>query len=491
MPIKKLFKKVSKVANKVADKIVPKEIAPLLPLAAPFIAPLLPAAAGAGLGSFLGSARFLVPQALAALGSAKTTGEINPISQGLAALSSYASMPKNLTPAEKAYMAANPSEFVQQGFEAGQIDPKLFEAAGLESNVIPGQIIPEGFDTSTLDLSFADRARSAVGSAGQQLKDAFDAPGIKGMLTKGTLGGSAALSDQAIRQLQEFQAQQEADALAAEEATAAFNQNISDLQDLYGGFLNFPVAGLNMAEGGRVEMSLGGGITALLKAGTQAGKLAQRGIKPFGSKQTYKQNVKKVGMSETQDKMKKAFDIELYNINKVRGPRGNPEAELFDLYEDIASGTRYSMLPQATRNKMLRDIEDSMRNVGVDGGDYQNFMSYLKDEYGFSGAPKSAPGFMADNVIPFMKYKPNPKQKKAEGGIMNAAPGMPDGMQVDGRNGTFIPMGVKEKADDVPAMLSKNEFVMTADAVRGMGGGNVEVGAQRMYDLMNNLEARV
>ena len=78
-----------------------------------------------------------------------------------------------------------------------------------------------------------------------------------------------------------------------------------------------------------------------------------------------------------------------------------------------------------------------------------------------------------------------------EGGIMSAAPGMPQGMQVDGRNGTFIPMGVKEKADDVPAMLSKNEFVMTADAVRAMGDGDVNQGAQRMYDLMNSLEARV
>jgi hypothetical protein len=78
-----------------------------------------------------------------------------------------------------------------------------------------------------------------------------------------------------------------------------------------------------------------------------------------------------------------------------------------------------------------------------------------------------------------------------EGGIMSAAPGMPQGMQVDGRNGTFIPMGVKEKADDVPAMLSKNEFVMTADAVRGMGNGDVNAGAQKMYDLMNSLEARV
>jgi len=78
-----------------------------------------------------------------------------------------------------------------------------------------------------------------------------------------------------------------------------------------------------------------------------------------------------------------------------------------------------------------------------------------------------------------------------EGGIMTTAPGMPQGMQVDGRNGAFIPMGVKEKADDVPAMLSKNEFVMTADAVRAAGGGSVEKGAQRMYDLMNSLEARV
>jgi len=78
-----------------------------------------------------------------------------------------------------------------------------------------------------------------------------------------------------------------------------------------------------------------------------------------------------------------------------------------------------------------------------------------------------------------------------EGGMMNTAPGMPPGMQVDGRKGTFIPMGVKEKADDVPAMLSKNEFVMTADAVKAAGGGSVNKGAQRMYDLMNNLEAMV
>jgi len=56
-------------------------------------------------------------------------------------------------------------------------------------------------------------------------------------------------------------------------------------------------------------------------------------------------------------------------------------------------------------------------------------------------------------------------------------------------SGGFIPpVGVKEKADDIPAMLSNNEFVFTADAVRNMGDGNVNKGAQRMYDMMKYLE---
>jgi len=77
-------------------------------------------------------------------------------------------------------------------------------------------------------------------------------------------------------------------------------------------------------------------------------------------------------------------------------------------------------------------------------------------------------------------------QKKAEGGLMDLG-----GREMDMRGGGFIPIGKKERADDVPARLSKNEFVMTADAVRAAGGGSVNKGAKRMYDLMNNLEARV
>ena len=72
-----------------------------------------------------------------------------------------------------------------------------------------------------------------------------------------------------------------------------------------------------------------------------------------------------------------------------------------------------------------------------------------------------------------------------EGGLMNLG-----GMEKDYRaEGGFVPIGGKEKADDVPARLSKNEFVFTADAVRAAGGGDIDQGAEVMENVMKNLEA--
>jgi hypothetical protein len=65
-----------------------------------------------------------------------------------------------------------------------------------------------------------------------------------------------------------------------------------------------------------------------------------------------------------------------------------------------------------------------------------------------------------------------------------------DGQEMDLRaEGGFVPIGRMEKADDVPARLSKNEFVFTADAVRNAGDGNVDKGAEVMYNMMKNLES--
>ena len=71
-----------------------------------------------------------------------------------------------------------------------------------------------------------------------------------------------------------------------------------------------------------------------------------------------------------------------------------------------------------------------------------------------------------------------------EGGIMDLG-----GMEKDYRQeGGFVPLGEEEKADDVPARLSKNEFVFTADAVRAAGGGDIDAGAEVMENVMQNLE---
>ena len=73
---------------------------------------------------------------------------------------------------------------------------------------------------------------------------------------------------------------------------------------------------------------------------------------------------------------------------------------------------------------------------------------------------------------------------KAEGGLMDLG-----GMEKDYREGGFVPIGAEERADDVPARLSKNEFVFTADAVRNAGGGDIDKGAEVMQNMMDNLEA--
>ena len=85
---------------------------------------------------------------------------------------------------------------------------------------------------------------------------------------------------------------------------------------------------------------------------------------------------------------------------------------------------------------------------------------------------------------------------RSEGGIMEAK--VPTGQMRENnagvaerdyrQTGGFVPVGIKERADDVPAMLSKNEFVMTADSVRGIGNGSVEEGSKKLYNTMKQAE---
>ena len=84
-----------------------------------------------------------------------------------------------------------------------------------------------------------------------------------------------------------------------------------------------------------------------------------------------------------------------------------------------------------------------------------------------------------------IQTEPQMPMMMAEGGLMSLG-----GMEKDYRaEGGFVPIGKQEKADDVPARLSVNEFVFTADAVRNAGGGDIDKGAEVMENLMDHLEA--
>jgi hypothetical protein len=134
------------------------------------------------------------------------------------------------------------------------------------------------------------------------------------------------------------------------------------------------------------------------------------------------------------------------------------------------------------------------------GGDEEE----VEEETPFTETPSSIANIVeqARNQDPSLRFLPEPKfvrnfyaangglasfdnrEPMQEGGIMDLG-----GMEKDYRTGGFVELGAEERADDVPARLSKNEFVFTADAVRNAGGGDIDKGAEVMQNMMDNLEA--
>ena len=121
--------------------------------------------------------------------------------------------------------------------------------------------------------------------------------------------------------------------------------------------------------------------------------------------------------------------------------------------------------------------------IGFDnGGTYKDFEEFMKKRGKFQKEQN-----LKQLQEEFKRYmNRNKPVEAAEGGMMDMG-----GMEMDLRGGGFVPIGAKEKADDVPARLSKNEFVFTADAVRAAGGGSVDKGADLMYKTMKQLENKV
>ena len=109
----------------------------------------------------------------------------------------------------------------------------------------------------------------------------------------------------------------------------------------------------------------------------------------------------------------------------------------------------------------------------------QEIEAYDRDERAYGGRMQYAFGTPEGNAI---------QASGIEGIPLNINPAGATELDMRETGGFVPPVGVKEKADDIPAMLSNNEFVMTAKAVKEFGDGDVNKGADRMYAMMKTLE---
>jgi len=151
--------------------------------------------------------------------------------------------------------------------------------------------------------------------------------------------------------------------------------------------------------------------------------------------------------------------------------------------EDIGMGERGGSLidpltgQEAVPAEMRASLNDALDNADGDPAKIKQ----ITDAYAFL-----IPDERLGTYLPYRNYgvKDGGRIGRAEGGLMDLG-----GMEKDYRaEGGFVPIGREEKADDVPARLSVNEFVFTADAVRNAGGGDIDRGAEVMENMMKNLE---
>jgi len=179
----------------------------------------------------------------------------------------------------------------------------------------------------------------------------------------------------------------------------------------------------------------------------------------------------------------KDFDKFLEDM-KQRDMSGMQDQILKDFQEYMRRKKMIEQMPEAKDGGIMKMAEGGM--MMASNIQNESILEILFEKYLDMGlSPKEAEKAARDE-FDRMSMKQSNRTMAAEGGMMDMG-----GNEMDLRGGGFVPMGKAERADDVPARLSKNEFVFTADAVRAAGGGNVDKGADKMYATMKKLEDRV
>jgi len=413
--------------SKAVNKIIPKEIRPILPFAASMFGGPI---IGAGLGKLGVGSQFLG----SALGKGLTGGITNLATQALT---------------------------------GGKISPRSAILSGLMSGGGSFLRSPGGLASTKFGQSLAPNTLEALQGVGQVLDPAeitsegYTLTGTGEGLSPITRPGYAALTvggaeaayqtaEEEQRKFEEEQAARDASQQADMASRAEYLRNyaelagyseeeINDLLDRYG------YSGYRM--GGRVGYEMGGM--------SDLGKLFS---KITGKKPT----------EESLMDLRSRYAKEIENQMISELDTDYPSVEMLNQIRNEANRQADMALNKYMESLGMEPFNPPEGSVGAD---------VIEQIMG----PREEGRVMEAN---------GGRIRKAGGGLMNLKMGgMP--MEMDLRGGGFVPIGRKERADDVPARLSKNEFVMTADAVRAAGGGSVNKGAKRMYDLMNKLEARV
>jgi len=505
--------KVDKIMNKVSDKLIPKELAPLLPLASAFIP-------GLGLGSlFPGMSptmlRYLVPQLTTALSSAKMTGEVDPKLQALAAGQSFLQGPQQQTAAEAKLIQDNPElasrlnkvNTLEDGLSIDQT--KLNEILDMSggSNI-------KGAGTSLSELTGKDLiggfAPEDIVQFGQGdeakffLKDSDALSDFLNIQKSTPLDVSKFTGDELIEKLttKDFDADRLNKLLTEIETGPKFADPRKTLQG--DSFFDF---GKKNITGTRVNPNAG-----KMVSGNTFGADALNSARGFMDTDFgfNKATALKAGLGATPYLMNEA-ELAAKKIEEENAAADAANSS----YADASSAlSNYFVNRKPNYEGLYGGYYNQGGRVGMEGGGMLSGLLSLIDPRKTTGKISlglnelynlNDPGYGAAIGSLFGLYNQGGRVNANMGGIMDTRAGynmggmgsipqtpmVPQGKQLNGQGGGFIPMGAQEKKDDVPAMLAKNEFVMTSDAVRAAGGGSIEKGAQRMYDMMNNLEAQV
>ena len=472
------FKKIFKPVSKVLDKVIPNEIKPALP----YLAAFAPVFGPASVQGFIGDTmlrRALTSGALnigAQLSQEGSEGDINLLSAGLGALSGAMTTPATgpvIGSAGETITAARPGAAELFRTKATDIGTDTLRGKGLE-------FLAKGSDIL------------AKGAA-----DPFSTAGLKAA----TLPATTATGDVMQAEARRLEKQSIIDAALDEAAalgdTAASALAIRNAMEAYGFFsedeILSTIESAGYRAGGRVGFDNGGDVekeldTVLVMIEGPDGVEVKEVLKS----EALRENLKIV--SDTGEFNQYRFD----NVeNKKAGGRvgfrfGGIDEAVESIQEETVEKGKEKIMTAAKEDPLLVEeynkyVFDLMeQRPDAKPMSFQDFkrmiMSGMKDG-----------GIMATEIplkdsVKNINKKGQPDTtmvKMKEGGLMNLG-----GKEMDLRGGGFVPIGKKERADDVPARLSKNEFVMTADAVRAAGGGSVNEGAKRMYDVMNKLEAR-